>query len=95
MLDSKRQRPQDMVRKVTGERLVGEVLFWLRPVVYATLLKKYGRQSWTPWAVSLMMDVVSHMASRKQLSRQYVAVVGLLLRVKQETLSKPTLTSME
>ncbi|GLI70584.1 hypothetical protein VaNZ11_015510 [Volvox africanus] len=45
---------------------IGRNLLWLsellhiwRPVIYVSLLKRYGRRSWRPWATSLAVDLLS------------------------------------
>lgn len=38
--------------------LMGEILFIARPLIYVLFIRKYGTQSWTPWFLSLAMDVV-------------------------------------
>jgi peroxin-16 len=48
--------------------LVGEVIHVLRPVIYVLFIRKYGIKSWTPWLVSLVVDLtgitlVSHATS--------------------------------
>eukprot|EP00271_Cylindrocystis_brebissonii_P008745 TRINITY_DN23232_c0_g1_i1.p1 TRINITY_DN23232_c0_g1~~TRINITY_DN23232_c0_g1_i1.p1 ORF type:complete len:568 (+),score=83.79 TRINITY_DN23232_c0_g1_i1:281-1984(+) len=42
-----------------GVRATAEVLHILRPLVYALMLRKYGRKTWLPWLASLGMDVSS------------------------------------
>lgn len=37
--------------------LTGEVLFILRPLAYVIMIRKYGIRSWTPWLLSLAMDL--------------------------------------
>ncbi|PNH09016.1 hypothetical protein TSOC_004348 [Tetrabaena socialis] len=57
---------------------MGHNLLWLaellhiwRPVVYVTMLKRYGRRSWRPWLVSLAVDLLSaHFQAR---GRQHLA----------------------
>ncbi|KAI6702626.1 hypothetical protein NL676_011762 [Syzygium grande] len=38
--------------------LMGEILFIARPLIYVLFIRKYGTRSWTPWFLSLAMDVV-------------------------------------
>ncbi|KAJ6840480.1 peroxisome biogenesis protein 16 [Iris pallida] len=37
--------------------VAGEVLCILRPLIYVLFIRKYGIQSWTPWLVSLAVDL--------------------------------------
>lgn len=36
---------------------MGEVLCIIRPLVYVLFIRKYGIRSWTPWLVSLAVDL--------------------------------------
>ncbi|KAF8032685.1 hypothetical protein BT93_D1569 [Corymbia citriodora subsp. variegata] len=38
--------------------LMGEILFVARPLIYVLFIRKYGTRSWTPWFLSLAMDLV-------------------------------------
>ncbi|KAJ6802279.1 peroxisome biogenesis protein 16 [Iris pallida] len=39
--------------------VTGEVLCILRPLIYVLLIRKYGIRSWTPWLVSLAVDLTA------------------------------------
>uniref|UniRef100_T1IXV4 Peroxisomal membrane protein PEX16 n=1 Tax=Strigamia maritima TaxID=126957 RepID=T1IXV4_STRMM len=41
------------------QKLVGEMIYTLRPLVHLFLMSVFGRQSWMPWLSSLSMDVCS------------------------------------
>lgn len=38
--------------------VTGEVLFITRPLIYVLLIRKYGSRSWTPWFISLVVDLL-------------------------------------
>lgn len=38
--------------------VTGELLSIMRPLVYVLLIRKYGIKSWTPWLLSLAMDLI-------------------------------------
>ncbi|XP_011656685.1 peroxisome biogenesis protein 16 isoform X2 [Cucumis sativus] len=38
--------------------ITGEVLFIARPLIYVLLIRKYGSRSWTPWFLSLAVDLL-------------------------------------
>jgi hypothetical protein len=46
-----------------GRRLLccGEVAAIVRPLVYVSLLRRWGRRSWTPWVASLLCDLLSRL----------------------------------
>ncbi|KAI3631564.1 hypothetical protein MIR68_010447 [Amoeboaphelidium protococcarum] len=66
-MESKMRKPQNLVKSMTGESLAGEILYWVRPVLYAWLLKKYGTKSWKPWLTSLAVDSMAQCMIRGQL----------------------------
>lgn len=37
----------------------GELIYVIRPLIYVSLLKKYGLMSWKPWMLSLALDLAS------------------------------------
>ena len=67
-LESTNLRAQDLVKFLSGESLGAEVVFWLRPVIYAWLLKRYGRKSWVPFTVSLTMEILALAGTREYLT---------------------------
>ncbi|XP_008776683.1 peroxisome biogenesis protein 16 [Phoenix dactylifera] len=40
-----------------GLFVTGEALFILRPLIYVLFIRKYGIRSWTPWLISLAVDL--------------------------------------
>ncbi|GIL89574.1 hypothetical protein Vretimale_1866 [Volvox reticuliferus] len=60
---------------------IGRNLLWLsellhiwRPVIYVSLLKRYGRRSWRPWTTSLAVDLLSGHFHRR--GRQHLAAAA-------------------
>ncbi|KXZ54837.1 hypothetical protein GPECTOR_4g909 [Gonium pectorale] len=60
------------------DAVMGRNLLWLaellniwRPVLYVSLLKRYGRRSWRPWLLSLSADLLSAYFHRR--GRQHLA----------------------
>nr|CAG4715059.1 unnamed protein product [Naegleria fowleri] len=47
---------------------LSEVIYACKPVVYSFLLAKYGFRSWTPFVVSLLMELFSLYVSKKAVS---------------------------
>jgi hypothetical protein len=50
--------------KSTSSMVLGEILWILRPVVYLVALVLFGRHSWKPWWISLLIDIYSRRKSR-------------------------------
>ncbi|KAI9202313.1 peroxisome membrane protein [Polychytrium aggregatum] len=55
--------PQDLVPGLSSQRIIAEWMFILRPLVYVLAIRKYGRRSWKPWAISLFLELASFSAS--------------------------------
>ena len=53
--------PRKPAHVIKAQRLhvAAELVHVLRPVVYAALLRKWGRRAWTPWITSLGLDAAS------------------------------------
>ena len=51
-----------------GRRALGEMLFTLRPVAYVAMIVRFGRKSWTPWLLSLAIDLLSRSFSRRNMA---------------------------
>ncbi|KAI8803268.1 peroxisome membrane protein [Cladochytrium replicatum] len=49
----------DLLKSLSNIRLFAEWVFILRPFIYIIALHKYGRKSWTPWALSLGLESAS------------------------------------
>lgn len=45
--------------KSSPRRRIGEYIYMMRPLVYVLLVMRYGKRSWTPWVVSLLMELGS------------------------------------
>lgn len=43
--------------------LMGEMLFFIRPLLYVLLVRKYGTRSWFPWFTSLAVDLIGYVIS--------------------------------
>ncbi|KAJ1512995.1 Peroxisomal membrane protein pex16 [Coelomomyces lativittatus] len=52
--------PRHLVTKLKNQRMVGELVFIFRPVIYVTLMKKYGQQRWFPFVTSLILEFFSY-----------------------------------
>lgn len=69
--------------------ITGEVLHILRPLLYVMALRRWGRRSWKPWAISLFLELSSARltaagatASRRAAARaaRHPAVAGTSLQ---------------
>ncbi|KAJ2025397.1 hypothetical protein IWW57_003391 [Coemansia sp. S610] len=58
---------QSLVRCYNSLGLVGELLFILRPLIYVIGIRKMGKSDWRPWALSLLIELVSRQMIRTDL----------------------------
>uniref|UniRef100_A0ACD5WSZ3 Uncharacterized protein n=1 Tax=Avena sativa TaxID=4498 RepID=A0ACD5WSZ3_AVESA len=47
--------------------MLGEAFHIFRPLVYVLMISRFGTRSWTPWFVSLAVELTSHMCIRSHL----------------------------
>jgi len=51
--------PVTILSVLDNQRLLSEVLFAIRPVLYVLAIIKYGKSSWKPWVISLAVEALS------------------------------------
>jgi len=54
----------DLIPPLRGMRLVAEYLYFLRPVIYVMMVRKYGGKAWKPWWIAFLVDLLSRMLVR-------------------------------
>lgn len=61
--------PLNLLRKADVKLILSEVLYIVRPVVYATLLYRYraSKTDWTPWTIGIAMEILSREIARSAL----------------------------
>ncbi|KAJ2556573.1 hypothetical protein EV175_001918 [Coemansia sp. RSA 1933] len=58
---------RSLVRRYSSLGALGELLFILRPVLYVLGIRRLGRTDWKPWALSLLVELVSRQMVRTDL----------------------------
>ncbi|KAJ1819176.1 hypothetical protein LPJ56_001643 [Coemansia sp. RSA 2599] len=56
-----------LIRRYRPLGLAGELLFILRPLIYVLGIRKMGKRDWRPWALSLLIELVSRQMIRTDL----------------------------
>ncbi|KAI8592423.1 peroxisome membrane protein [Geranomyces variabilis] len=51
--------PMDLLRAMSGRRVLGEWMFILRPLIFVLARRKLGGMSYKPWLISLAMELYS------------------------------------
>ena len=80
-----------LVRQIaTVQGQVAELMWILRPVVYALALQRcQGKKSdWRPWALGFAMEIVSRQLARKDIRETLVGGVRALSEVEREELKR-------
>ena len=64
-----RKNPLNLMTPLSGESLIGELMFIARPLLFALLVRWKGQTSWKPWFISLAVDLLSRCSSRHMISK--------------------------
>lgn len=80
-------------RGLNSQQMIAETIYALKPLLHLTSVYRFGNNTWKPWLVSLLLDLVSlqlhkddsalnNLTSREklQLSRRYFSLLLYLLR---------------
>lgn len=61
--------PLNLLRNANLKLMLSEILYIVRPVVYASLLYKYraAKADWTPWTIGILIEIVSREVARSAL----------------------------
>ncbi|KAG2199389.1 hypothetical protein INT47_001571 [Mucor saturninus] len=61
----KLRKPDQMVQVQKNISKFGELLYMTRPLVYVLSILRWGRRSWRPWIISLVIELLSQLAVLK------------------------------
>ncbi|KAI8360008.1 peroxisome membrane protein [Blakeslea trispora] len=61
----KLRKPRQMVQVQKNLSKLGELLYILRPLIYVLSIVRFGRRSWKPWFISLLVEIGSDVAVKK------------------------------
>lgn len=71
------RKPENLFRPLSGEKLIAEYIFWLRPVVYSYLLTKCETRAWKPWMYSFAMETLHYLCSKEYFTKKIVDLKSL------------------
>ncbi|PYI16177.1 Pex16-domain-containing protein [Aspergillus violaceofuscus CBS 115571] len=82
--------PKALLHRVTGQGQLAEVLYILRPVVYALALQKYSesRHSWRPWLVGFSLEYVCRQLAKSDFRERVAGGLRGLTGLEREELRK-------
>ncbi|PWY78401.1 peroxisome membrane protein [Aspergillus sclerotioniger CBS 115572] len=82
--------PKALLHRVTGQGQFAEILYILRPVVYALAMQRYGRnkRSWRPWLIGFGMEYGCRQLAKSDLRERVVGGLRGLTGLEREELRK-------
>lgn len=81
---------KSLLHCVTGQGQVAEVMFILRPVLYALAMQKFqgNKKSWTPWLIGFGMEFGSRQLAKKGFRERVGGGLRSLTALEREELKK-------
>ena len=82
--------PKALLHRVTGQGQFAEILYILRPVIYALAMQRYGRnkRSWRPWLIGFGMEYGCRQLAKSDLRERVVGGLRGLTGLEREELRK-------
>ena len=83
--------PQRLLRRVTSNQgRVAEVMWILRPVIYALAMQKWreNRKDWRPWVLGVSIEVGARQLAKRDLRQSVVGGMRGLTALEREELQK-------
>lgn len=82
--------PAQLLHKVRGTGFAAEVLYILRPVIYAVAMKRWAadKKSWTPWLLGLAIEYAARQMRKKDFEQNVPGGVKGLTALEREELNR-------
>ncbi|KAI9880486.1 MAG: Peroxisomal membrane protein pex16 [Pleopsidium flavum] len=82
--------PKALLHRVSGQGQLAEVLFILRPVIYALAMQKWsgGRKSWRPWLLGISIEYGARQLAKKDFQERIAGGLRGLTGLEREELRK-------
>lgn len=82
--------PKTLLHRVSGHGQLAEVMYILRPVVYALLMQKWSgrKRSWSPWLVGFGMEFGCRQLAKKDFRERVAGGMRGLTGLEREELKK-------
>ncbi|KAJ5092681.1 Peroxisome membrane protein Pex16 [Penicillium angulare] len=82
--------PKTLLHRVTGQGQLAEVLYILRPVVYALAMQRWGRdkRSWRPWLIGFGMEYGCRQLAKRDFRERVAGGLRGLTGLEREELRK-------
>jgi peroxin-16 len=82
--------PKSLLHRVTGQGQFAEVLYILRPVIYALAMQKWSgnKRSWSPWLIGFGMEYGSRQLAKRDFKERVAGGLRGLTGLEREELRK-------
>ena len=82
--------PAQLLHRMRGTAYVAELLYVLRPVVYAVAMKRCAKdpKSWTPWLLGLSVEYAARQLNKRELEVNVPGGLKGLTALEREELSR-------
>lgn len=82
--------PKTLLHRVSGQGQLAEVLYILRPLIYALALQKWRdkKKSWTPWLIGFGMEYGCRQLAKKDFRQRVAGGLRALTALEREELQK-------
>lgn len=81
---------KSLLHRVSGQGQAAEILFILRPVIYALAMQKFqgNKKTWTPWIIGFGLEYGSRQLARKDFREHVSGGLRALTALEREELKK-------
>ncbi|OLL22066.1 Peroxisomal membrane protein PEX16 [Neolecta irregularis DAH-3] len=80
--------PFQLVHRVQGLGRFAEILYILRPLVYALLLKRYSKKNWRPWVIGISIDLAARNLALRSFEQTIPGGLRALTGLEKEELRR-------
>lgn len=82
--------PAQLLHRIRGTGYLAEVLYIIRPVVYAVAMKKFAndRKSWTPWLLGFSIEYAARQLSKRELEMSVPGGLKGLSQLEKDELTR-------
>lgn len=82
--------PKALLHRVTGQGQLAEVMFILRPVIYALAMQRWSgdRKSWRPWLLGVSIEYGARQLAKKDFQERVAGGLRGLTGLEREELRK-------
>lgn len=82
--------PAQLLHRIRGTGYLAEVLYILRPVVYAVAMKRFAndRKSWTPWLLGFSLEYAARQMTKRELEMSVPGGLRGLTQLERDELTR-------